>query len=473
MRPPGSDRRGTRPASSARTAANGRAEWVDFAALTTLMAACALGGGSSFADVLSLLYVRPVAVAVLMVFALTPARVAWSAVRAPLLMLGALAAIMAAQLVPLPPALWTALPGRAAYAALAADVGMAKLWRPLSLTPDLTMNSLAALVVPAAVLVGFAKLDVRRRQQLVLVLVALCLASAALGVAQLAAGGESALYLYQRTYPGFPVGFLSNRNHQAALLAIVFPALRVWTLMPSANRLAARRRLWLALALGVVTLPVILATGSRAGILLSAASLVFTLLAFPGLRGPADERTNVRHVRLIRIGVLAAAVLLIVLSYVLGRAASIDRLSTGPAIGDDQRFQFAPVVVRIVRATFPAGTGFGSFDPVFRRYEPDAILIDSYFNHAHNELLELIMTAGLPGLVLLLAFVGWWLVRVVPSIRREGKTAGNPYVLLGAIIVAVMFGSSLVDYPLRTPIISAVFALACGWLATSREGARR
>ena len=32
-------------------------------------------------------------------------------------------------------------------------------------------------------------------------------------------------------------------------------------------------------------------------------------------------------------------------------------------------------------------------------------------------------------------------------------------------MIVIIFGSSLVDYPLRTPLLSALFALACGWLA--------
>jgi hypothetical protein len=32
---------------------------------------------------------------------------------------------------------------------------------------------------------------------------------------------------------------------------------------------------------------------------------------------------------------------------------------------------------------------------------------------------------------------------------------------------------SLVDYPLRVPVISALLAIACGWLGSARSEARR
>ena len=438
--------------------------WVDFSALAVLGALAMVGGGSSFADAPSLLYVRPAAVVALAIFALTPAPVSWATMRAPLLMLAALAAIMLVQLVPLPPGWWTALPGRAPYAALAATAGIAQPWRPLSLTPDLTANSLAALVVPATALVGAAKLMPDQRRLLVIGLVALCCASAVLGVGQLAGGAQSVLYLYRRTYPGFAVGFLANRNHQAALLAIAMPALRCWSLMPAAGRAAARRRAWLALGLGIALLPATLATGSRAGLLLVAASLVSTFLVFP-VASARDGQARSGRVWLIRCGIVAVAALPVGFSYVLDRAASINRLGSAPALAVDVRFQSAPLVMRISGATFPVGTGFGSFDPVFRQYEPDAGLTDSYLNHAHNELLELAMTAGVPGLLLLAAFLGWWGWRLLVALRARGGGPDWAQALLGGIVIGVLLAASLVDYPLRTPLLELVFAVACGWLA--------
>ena len=54
--------------------------------------------------------------------------------RVPLILLGALAALMAIQLIPLPPGIWTALPGRERYLEAAAAIGIPQPWRPISLT---------------------------------------------------------------------------------------------------------------------------------------------------------------------------------------------------------------------------------------------------------------------------------------------------------------------------------------------------
>lgn len=443
----------------------------DLFVLFGLLVLVALGGGSAFADTLSLIYVRMAAVVALVVFALTPTRPDWRTCRVPLALLAALAAIMVAQLVPLPPSVWTALPGRASYLEAAAAFGRSQPWRPLSLTPDLTVNSLVSLVVPAAVLLGFAKLDAAQRERLVIGFVVLCLASMAIGVTQYAGGERSPLYLYKRTYQGMPVGLLANRNHQAALLAAFFPALRVWSLLPTPDARRVQHRTWLALALGIVAIPVILATGSRAGILLGLASLAATFALFSA-RGQRHNPAPVSiQARLLRIGIPVLLVGMVLATWRFGRALSIQRLAgQAPAVDEDLRFQFAPYVVGIIKDSFPVGTGFGSFDPMFRRYEPDAALKNSFFNHAHNELLELVMTAGIAGAALLAVFLVWWIARLVRATRERPQTRTTHLTLLGGTIIGIMLAASVVDYPLRTPLLGAWFAIACGWLCAGAPG---
>ncbi|KQO54245.1 hypothetical protein ASF14_20130 [Sphingomonas sp. Leaf257] len=445
---------------------------LDFLILCALLILIALGGGSAFADTLSLIYVRLAAVAALVAFALTPAQAQWRTFCVPVILLVLLAVLITIQLVPLPPSIWSALPGRAPYLEAAAGLDGIQPWRPLSLTPDLTVNSLVSLVVPAAVLVGFVKLTADQRRWLVVAFILLCIASMAIGVAQVAGGKNSVLYTYKRTYEGTAVGLLANRNHQGALLAALFPALRVWTLFPVSDQRWARRRFWLAVAIGIVAVPVLLATGSRAGILLGVASLVVTLLLFaPNRAQRAGAWPSPLQARALQIGIPALLVVLVLATWWFGRALSIQRLVGGaPSLEDDLRFRFAPLVVHIIERTFPVGTGFGSFDPIFRQYEPDAILIDSYFNHAHNEVLEILLTAGAAGAVLLTLFVAWWVVSVIRALRDTANPARR-LALLGGMVTGILMAASLVDYPLRTPLLGAWFAIGCGWLCVRNADA--
>jgi O-antigen ligase len=111
------------------------------------------------------------------------------------------------------------------------------------------------------------------------------------------------------------------------------------------------------------------------------------------------------------------------------------------------------------------GSGFGSFDPVFRVYEPDGLLSPNYLNHAHNDLLELAMVGGLPAMVLLVWFLVWLGTRGIAALRRSDGRTNTRMARLGLLMLVMMLLSSLVDYPLRTPLVAAICAVACGWLA--------
>src|SRR3546814_8158382 len=66
--------------------------------------------------------------------------------------------------------------------------------------------------------------------------------------------------------------------------------------------------------------------------------------------------------------------------------------------GQDLRTPGLPTVLSMIAAYFPAGAGFGGFDPIFRLHEPLQLLKPPYFNHAHNDFLEIVLDGGLPPL---------------------------------------------------------------------------
>jgi hypothetical protein len=429
--------------------------------LLVLLFLCAIGGGSARADVLSLAYLRPLVILIIAGMMLAPGSWDFRGIRVPLFFLAALSAVMLLQLVPLPPDIWLRLPGHARFAEAAAAAGLPQPWRPISLTPDLTINSLMALLPAFAVLLGLAGTDETRWKMLVPVLIGAACISASIGIMQIGGGPESPLYLYRITHSDAAVGLFANRNHEATFLALALPMLRLWALEPVASRSHRRFRLISAAAVGLFIVAMILVTGSRAGLAVGAAALIIALIIAPlRLRQDVAPRR-----RLLQTVFLAAPVLLALVVIFFGRAIAVQRLSMMADLASEQRIANAPVVVGIVRDFLPWGSGFGSFDPVFRIYEPDWALAASYFNHAHNDPLELVLTGGVPALLIALAFLLWWglgaLAAWFPFRRRPQR------VLLaraGAAMILLMFLASLVDYPLRTPLLTTVFAIACAWL---------
>lgn len=206
-----------------------------------------------------------------------------------------------------------------------------------------------------------------------------------------------------------------------------------------------------------MTVTAIVATGSRTGSLIAAALLAYTLFASISYVVP-----NRKHRRVAMVAMALGGTVLLLCMVMLGRALSFDRI-TGFDATSEQRLKALPTLVQMFRQFIVAGTGFGSFDPVFRIMEPDSLLHETFFNHAHNDWLEMAITGGLPAMAVLAVFSIWVIRRLIQRLRQRS----SPMTILaraGGIIVLALGAASLTDYPLRTPLLSALFALAVGWL---------
>lgn len=439
-------------------------ETARFAVLVFLLVACCLWGGGSRFDIPGLMLLQPVAVLCIAAFILIPGPYRFDAVRAPLLLLAALGGVMAVQLVPLPPEWWMALPGHAPFAAADGLAGVTAPWRPLSLTPDWTLGSLIGLVVPAAVLVGFAALPPERTYALLPYLLGAATLSAFLGLVQM---GSGVLYFYEVTNVGAAVGLFSNRNHQAVFLVLMFPMLALWVTQAVHQHGNGSLRMWISGAMVVFLLPSIAITGSRAGLLLALLGLALGWLLLHLHGGAPGAVRNRRFALLVGALPIVGGMVIVGVAALLSKAEAIDRL-LAMNVTDDRRAEAMPLLFRIAGDFAPFGSGFGSFDPVFRFYETYPLLRSTYFNHAHNDLIELAITGGVPALLVLLAFLIWAVPRMFRAFRDRANSRTARFAFFGAAVVLIVLLSSVVDYPLRTPLMAAVFALACGWLSNDR-----
>jgi len=209
-------------------------------------------------------------------------------------------------------------------------------------------------------------------------------------------------------------------------------------------------------------LPMILLTGSRAGLAAGGLALLAALALIA--RAPiVPQRLRISRAISIRRGLLLAAiagvvVLAAVLAVLFARALSVDRLMTeDPA--DNLRFAVLPTLLRMARDFFPFGSGFGSFEFVYRIYEPENLLGPRYLNEAHDDWLQLIIEGGLAGLAIAAVFAAW-LIRTFIGIIRGKAGLGRDRRLMAFGVIALLLLASLVDYPLRTPMLSTLFVLA-------------
>jgi O-antigen ligase len=414
-----------------------------------------------------LLVLRPVSVLCIVAMLLT-GRVSWYSVKPLPLLLALFAVTIVIQLIPLPPSLWYGLRGRESYDAVAQMLNGTELWHPLALSPDRAWNSLVALLTPLAAIAGFAALGDRQRRLLLWPVLGIIAFSMVLGVAQIANGDASPLYWYRVSGHGQLIGLLANRNHQGALLALALPLLRAWTLSPAVHRHTTRTRNIIGLSVAAIIFLYVLVLGSRAGLALTLVGLVAAFLVEPSIGvGKLSPRRRWMLAGGFVVGI--AAVSAVALS--VDRAVSIGRV-VGDDLGTEGRLAALPTLLHIMAQTLPFGTGFGSFVAVYTSYEPDALLKTSYYNNAHNDLIELTITGGIPSLLVFLGFFVWWLRACWRSIY---STAPRPWRALqraSAFATLILLLASLTDYPLRTPLLGAIFTILCCWLAHTPEASR-
>lgn len=388
-----------------------------------------------------------------------PAERNWRRVRAPLALLGLLAVTMLVQLIPLPPSIWNHLPGHAPLADALVALSGEQPWRPISLTPDLTINSLLSLLVPLTVLVGFAGIRPDQRLALVPMMIGVAVASAVLGIIQFPGGSESPANLYSYSMP-VPNGWFANRNHHAAFLACALVLIATWVRFPARSHRHNLQRYAFAGLAALLLLAVVIATGSRTGTLLALVALVYAATVTSG----GLSRRNA----LALSAPVIAALVLVGIMLTTGRAVSLIRLFAFDPEAE-QRVRAFPTLLVMFRDFMPVGSGFGSFDPVFRIYEPDTLLHSGYFNHAHDDWLELGITGGLPALIVLVLFALWVVARLLRSFRLPGSDIVR-CARAGGVILLVLGAASISDYPLRTSLLAAFLALACAWLEDGSEG---
>lgn len=440
-----------------------------FAALLLAFAlALVLFGGSSRYDELAQAPLRLVAILVIAAAGLRRVE-APSTLRLPALLLAATVALISIQLIPLPPQLWTALPGRSAFAEAAAAAGFDQPWRPFAIAPDLALNSLFSLTVPVATLYGLAVLDQRYRYWVLPILLLIVLCSMLVGISQLVTGSERLTGIYELTREGTAPGIFANRNHQALLLAAGLPLIAGWDLLRRGESVGAAAR-WGAAATAALLLIVLVSTGSRAGLMLGGFGLIGGMAVVWSWRVRADGKKG--RSRWILVGMGVSVALLLAMAIFFERAQAIDRLLASDPLAD-KRARALPTLLEMIGSYFPLGSGFGTFDPAFRHVEPFELLEATYFNQAHNDLLQLMIEGGVPALLLLVAGLGWlgiagvrlWRSRSTRSVVVRGRAA--------SLILVMMLAASAVDYPLRTPIMMAFACAMIFEIAVALDGMRQ
>ena len=363
--------------------------------------------------------------------------------------------IVLLQLVPLPPAIWTQLPGRGEVVQGFEMLGQPLPWLPISLSPHATLGSLLWLLPAFAMLVAVLRFQSVRAGWLAIAIAAVTVTAIGIGALQTVSGDPrtSPWYFYDIANFGSATGFFANVNHMASLLLACIPFLAALLVSTRARYKSGRRASGLTVLFagaGALVVIGVVMNGSLAGL-----GLAVPVLAASALIG-FQLKPRFWHVGVLAMLTVAGAALVF--------SSSFDNNLIGVEAqrAPDSRYGSFRTGLEAAGDHLPLGSGLGSFVEVYRTYEDPAQVTQTYMNHVHSDYIELALETGVPGIALILIFLAWWIARVA-AIWRSAET--TPFARAATIASGAILAHSLVDYPLRTAAIAAVFAMCLGLMA--------
>jgi len=379
------------------------------------------------------------------------------------------------QLVPLPPAVWQALPARDLVSESLGLIGSQGEWRPLSVFPARTLLAAIGLVAPFAVLVLGARLDDRGRNMVLTTIAGMGLLNLAIGAIQLVSGNQIAHFHGGTIAASQLYGTFANHNTAGIFFVIAMFA----TLgLRSGEDAGSHFELLRWTCAGLFALCVVLTQSRSSLLVLVLVGLVIGIVA--GFRRLRAARTAPRRERRSRhrgwwrrrstvAGAIAAAcVVLGIAAFVASSDKVAQTAERFSFIEDDVRPRIWSDALTSIDRFWPVGSGIGTFDEVFQLDESLENLEPGRAGRAHNEFLEVPLEAGLIGAILI---AGWaiWLGILGIRVVREGNG------MAGAAVAAALSAIALqcfVDYPLRSQAGLCLAAVLIALLARQVASAK-
>jgi O-antigen ligase len=370
-------------------------------------------------------------------------------------LLVALIALVAIQIVPLPPAWLSRLsPGSFQYYDFLSLVPV-RTWHSISVSPVNTARGLLFLVAMsllyATVVRDFQESRWRRRLAAAVVVAASVMTVEAL----IQAGSHDPTRIYgiwKPTWDWAVFGPYVSKNSFAGYVVMAIPLAMAWagqSLGELREKWRRRRVGWVALgdregtamirssALVALLIVGLIASRSRGGIM----AFVLSALAVPLL---------LRR----RRWAIAAAITLLAGAVVVVALKDVD-LAKGAERGlRDSRFAVWQDAIRMA-PDFPAlGSGLNTFGTIYRRYQ--RVWPSIWFGEAHNEYLQILIETGVAGFSLF-GILLWRLLRTAHGNATQGVIHSGVF---GGLL-ALSF-HNLVDFNWQIPANAATFAALAG-----------
>ena len=370
------------------------------------------------------------------------------------------------QLVPLPYALWRALPGHVEYAAVLegfAAPGLAGAARAMSVVPAATEYGWLALLPPLACLLVVPLLAPVQVVRLLTAMAVVAAVEGLLGLLQVGGGGDSPFRLRETQALGAATGTFVNRDHLATLLAMMLPVLmgllaydlrrrRHGSAGPGESGANAVSQRVLVFGSALIVLLCLVFTYSRAGIATALVGLACSSILLVRTRS-GRARGNLIVGALIVLGVVLAAL--------IGLAPVLERF--GPAelrLSGEGRFALYAATLRAAIEFMPFGSGLSTFADVFPRFQGG--VFGGYIDYAHNDYLQLLLELGLAAVVVIALLLFTYARRMAGLLRHRGGRSFTILQIAAGLALLPPLLHALVDFGLHMPANAIWFATLAG-----------
>ena len=388
------------------------------------------------------------------------------------LVFGALAAALAAYLLPLPapkpptlPTGWWVFAGVLSLWAALQVLPLDALARALGPYPDVLWQGESApgqwSPNPNATLRGWATfialmtlawlVAIMPRQQrdiVWLVVAASALFQALYGLTSHASGSETIFGIWSRNSVDFVHGSFSNRNLFAGYLALTWPlVVSVWwrQSMPGIKRLPFELRVAGSVICGAIIGAALLGSASRLGSAAGLAGMFVGLVLWTRFRARLSQAA-VWPMYLTAFGALVAATW-------YGLTPLAERLVA--TTGEESRLRvFELMITELPLQWWLSGVGLGGFEAVFKQVQPGDI--SGWYDYAHNDLLQWLLEMGLVGAGLLGA--------VLVALWRRARLNRETIPLYAGLTAQALV--ALGDFSWHIPATQVVLAVYLGVLLT-------
>ena len=247
-----------------------------------------------------------------------------------------------------------------------------------------------------------------------------------------------------------PIGSFVNRHNFAAYMemAILLPA---GILITAAIK--PDRRLVYFTGIGVMGIALIL-SGSRGGFVSIIAGLCLLVL----LSTFYEKKGNL-ILRLAGVGLIVGAILVGSL-FISAESTTFQRISETTQTEDvtTNRSEIWTATIGIISKGMPFGVGLGAYGVNYSKFDPKNGL--ERVEQAHNDYLEVLAVAGIPGLLIGIGFIFFLFKEGLRGVRAHDRYIRGAAIgsLSGVFAILV---HSLFDFVLHTTAVAVMFLVLC------------